>query len=505
MSSLRCRERERGVAVVIAAVAATVAATVAVAVASGWVLPRGWSRGSPVGVATPAAGEALAGASIARRCASWTHAEAAAFEATCGAWWTSSMTRTTTRTRTTTTYTWMCAPSDEGTGACHGLGDRLAGIHGVWERARRDGAGWDVAWPAADALVRRSCLVAAHNVQRPNAWGGGEVEIPFSTNCTRVDEDVARARRETITFRGFNRVCSLPAKTCASMTPAEAFGCPMRALFELTDEFLDNHRVSLWINGKVRRDVSVGEAARALQEFTTVGVHFRLGDAVAFGASDRGNDNGDIAPPKTTTSAQANEVPFRCAATIESWIRLLDNTTSTAQRTRTRKGVKWFLASDAEDVRAWARASFGSRLVMLLAKPRHIATTSAAEDATALADTLAEWYLLSTTDYLVANRWTRSSKFHGRYSSFAKTARVYGLRSDVFDAHTCVRRWLPLEGIWDSSLCQPHRRFAPMEQPHLDPLASRGLRFPSSWVDDGVVSPSGLVERHRRHHSPGSP
>ena len=150
------------------------------------------------------------------------------------------------------------------------------------------------------------------------------------------------------------------------------------------------------------------------------------------------------------------------------------------------KPVRWFLASDSNSLRRMALKMFGEKLLMITTRPSHLAFS---RSPSVLEDSFAEWMLLGWCDSLIMNKIGGSTLFRGRLSSFSKTAWVYQLKSLIYDAGTCRRRQILLDGNWKFAPydCQKqysfHHRFT---QPHLSNLPNSS--FPLFWMDNGKIS-----------------
>lgn len=380
-----------------------------------------------------------------------------------------------------------------------------------------------MAWQGMDWSFR-PCVLRGFNAAWPNGVTGELLRVmrrvelctPASkTNCKDILPIECRNAVEPRVFLDVDRSC-VPPGVCESLharnqtNAAEAFGCPLRALFEPTGRFYREMKFPFREGKDAVRELSIAEIEAVMAKYHVIGIHFRLGDLLSF----TGGKHAAIGPEHHQFL-----IPFRCAETLQSYaegrpvnaseppfdasdVHGEDLAAVPGRRgervARDGRPVRWFLASDSQELRDMALNLFGDRMLSLAIAPRHVSQVTSAEahTGTALAQTLAEWLLLGRVDEAVLNRFNqkRDILFAGRMSSFPKTSLVYQLKNDFVDAIDCRRKHIPFDGTWgrDAGVMPCRGRDAPYEsplhaQPHLNALAKAGLDFPHAWVAEGRI------------------
>ena len=328
-------------------------------------------------------------------------------------------------------------------------------------------------------------------------------KVPSSTcesgasRCEGARSKINSCKSTGIMFENTDRGC-LPGGICSAaasyypntVNAANLYGCGLRALFETTEKF-DEYQIPFHDGVNGVRSMSLQEAKEIMSNYYVIGIHFRIGDNAAFFRAG----NFHISPEN-----HVYLVPFKCAATIQSHLenRPISTKEHIIKDIKYRrspqdiefnvngKPVRWFLASDSNSVRQMAIELFGDKLFMITTRPTHIAFS---RSSSVLEDTFAEWLLLGSSDSLVVNRIGGANLFRGRLSSFSKTAWVYNLKNLFYDAGSCRRRQIILDGTWKVSPheCQKQYSFHHrLSQPHLLPLPNSS--FPEYWMDNGKIT-----------------
>jgi len=388
---------------------------------------------------------------------------------------------------------------------CHGLGDRMGGVIGALNVAIHEKRPFRMAWAGVSqffepCLLRSVAANWAHSGKPPTRG----CRADYTQTCSVFGVTCASNNAPRI-YENLDRACLQP-KACKrlrehhpdTLNVADVFGCPMRALAEPRAQFLDT-KIPLRLNGKVV-ELTVKEAAREMENYHVISIHFRLGDKFAFfGNHDH------------PTGERYNFLrPFRCAMTLQSYLEgrplsqappvVTANVTGSEWRKQddavlvNGKPVRWFLASDSTMMRQFALRLYGAKLILVDANPRHIAYTHARNSL--LLQTFAEWYLLGLGQDMVANRiGMQSGKgdyYSGRISSFWKTTWTYQLKHTYYDAEHCRYREMPMDGTWHlaSAECRSAATsHLQQPQPHLAYLDTLAFNttFPRAWVDRGNI------------------
>jgi len=396
---------------------------------------------------------------------------------------------------------------------CQGLGDRLSGMQGVFNIALQTKRPFRADWAGLSDFFAPSGLL-------PSPMLNWTLPLPSTDECVSshaaglfrsscADAFTFEAQcASSVVFKGLNRAC-LTDDTCAALqrTAPELngislHGCTLRAMMEPTHKFTHEHLVPL-VQGRQTTMMTIAKAQAVLARYHVISIHMRMGDATSFGVLDAsGRPVASVfARPKSLEYAQATRA-FRCAATLQAHLETrpvpttakpltqqdVATQTSLADDAFTVRGrpVRWFLATDSSELKELALSLYGDKLLMLGTPPKHIAHVSGSAAATALANTLAEWYLLGLGDELVLNRFAHGSKilWRGRVSSFPKTTWAYQLKHVFYDAGTCRALTMPLDGTWTDAppACQrgfdAAKRARGQSQPHLDGLPKP---FPRAW------------------------
>ncbi|KAH9250906.1 hypothetical protein BASA81_011294 [Batrachochytrium salamandrivorans] len=390
----------------------------------------------------------------------------------------------------TKTSTYACR--DEST--CHGLGDRLAGIQGVLGYALQNSYLLRVEFPGLSKYFSPPpCLFTGAkdwSLVSP-AKSPRECSAKFRYTCLMNQCHTSSA----VVFEHGDKAC-LPPSFCSKAQPgelataAQLYGCGLRLMMEPTLAFFQ-HPVPLH-----HAPMSVAQAEREMAQYFVIGIHFRIGDFALLRTREFSREERRFL------------VPFQCAATVQSYLenRPLSSTATVSvnsaeglryvknkqgEYTVNGKPVRWFLASDSQSIRDIALDLFGDKLLLMDVKPTHIAFASASKRDAALADTLAEWYLLGKSDVLITNRIGGSSLFRGRLSSFSKYTWTYQQKHEFYDAGTCVKRNILLDGTWRVAPVACKKSVKNLvdykNQPHLLTLVQRNLTFPEAWMDAGQV------------------
>lgn len=387
------------------------------------------------------------------------------------------------------TSTYACR--DEST--CHGLGDRLAGMQGALGYAlqnsyllRVEFAGLSKYFAPPPCLFTGAkdwSLAPAVVKAKPRR----ECSAKFRYTCLMNQCRTSSA----VVFENGDKAC-LPPGFCAKAQPATAaqlYGCGLRLMMEPTLAFFQ-HSVPLH-----HASMSVAQAEREMAQYFVIGIHFRIGDFALLRTREFSREERRFL------------VPFQCAATVQSYLENRPNSPGTVsvstadglryvkdkrgEYTVNGKPVRWFLASDSQSIRDIALDLFGDKLLLIDVKPTHIAFATASRRDAALADTLAEWYLLGKSDVLITNRIGGSSLFRGRLSSFSKYAWTYQQKHEFYDAGACIKRNILLDGTWKVAPVACKKSVKNLvdyhNQPHLLALEQRNLSFPDAWVDAGRV------------------
>ena len=392
---------------------------------------------------------------------------------------------------------------------CHGLGDRLAGIQGIFNAALEAKRPLKVGWKGLDSLFQ-SCLFG--NVSGAQ-WGHDLRVKPHGcmydhpSACIPTLSQTLHCPDSPVWFENSDRTClsdSMCKRAIATfpqtLNTANIYGCGLRALFEPKAQFL-KYVIPFREAEKGLKQVTVEEAQQIMSKYYVIGIHFRLGDRAAFFRSKT---------REISASDAEYLLPFQCAATIQSH---LERRPFQAKNVRVARKddihyvkqptddeytvdgrpVRWFLASDTSALRDLAVELFGDKLLMIETRPSHIAF-SASRKPSVLSDTFAEWYLLGLSENLVVNRIGGRDLYNGRISSFSKTSWVYQLKSIVYDAGNCRQREIILDGTWKTpppacrrSSALNHR----LDQPHLvniESVAIGNASFPKVWIEKGIPS-----------------
>jgi hypothetical protein len=386
---------------------------------------------------------------------------------------------------------------------CHGLGDRLAGVQGSFSVALETGRPFRIKWNGMDRLFE-SCVFKG---KQAGAWGT-ETSKGCSTgrgSCVADVYEANQCKQTALMFDNSDRGC-LPAGTCSiankafpdTLTAANIYGCGLRALFEPSKSLLE-YKVPLRDGANGVKRVSFADAQAVLSKYYVIGIHFRIGDNAAFfhpGSRE------------VTPDHSVYLTPFQCAMTIQSHLeqRPIQPSTRVVNGKDMRyvkqsldeeftvggKPVRWFLASDSNSIREMAVQLFGDKLLMIETRPSHLALKQG-DRSSILADTFAEWFLLGLSDSLVVNRIGGKNLYRGRLSSFSKTTWAYQLKNIFYDAGSCRRRQILLDGTWKVAPKECTRGYSfhhKLSQPHLDDInvVLPNLTFPVAWVDRGRVS-----------------
>ena len=394
---------------------------------------------------------------------------------------------------------------------CHGLGDRIAGLQQALSYAIATNRTFRVKWNGLGRLFT-TCI--------PTMGAGKWAQAsPPLRGCAMDFQGCAWAQPSALVMDPFRRECEAPTDArrfvsayhaclapniCPAVrshfpldtSAASVFGCPIRALLEPRPQFLAMKFP--WQRGPRATLMPLKDILADMAKYYVIAVHFRVGDEVM-----RNPSKSDV-----KHLSFAYRIPFRCAETVMNHVvrrpvrdhvaeELFYNRSAVAEDDATwtvdGRPVRFLIASDSEAVREMATAIYGTRAVRLNLIPKHIALMPSPEATfTALAFTFAEWLLLSHADAIVLNRFG-DSLFEGRISAFPKTAWAYGLKHEYFDALTCERRSLPVDGNWVGSAASercmsdlPLGRFR-FPQPHLEPLSRLGVAFPKAFVRRGEV------------------
>jgi len=397
---------------------------------------------------------------------------------------------------------------------CQGLGDRLSGMQGVFNIALQTQRPFRADWSGLSDLFAPSGLLPSPVLNWSLPLLSAEECVSshaaglFRSSCADAFALEAQCAATSVVFQGLNRAC-LTDDTCAALQRAapelngiSLHGCTLRAMMEPTHKFMHEHQVPL-VQSRQTTMMTVAEAQAVLARYHVISIHMRMGDATSFGVLDAAGRPvpSVFARPKSLEYAQVTRA-FRCAATLQAHLEArpvpaaakplaqqdVAAQTCEADDAFTVRGrpVRWFLATDSSELRGLALSLYGDKLLMLGTPPKHIAHVSGSAAATALANTLAEWYLLGLGDELVLNRFAHGSKilWRGRVSSFPKTTWAYQLKHVFYDAGTCRALTMPLDGTWTDAppTCQrgfdAAKRARGQSQPHLEGLSKP---FPRAW------------------------
>jgi hypothetical protein len=384
---------------------------------------------------------------------------------------------------------------------CHGLGDRFAGLYSVLNVAIHTNRTFRLQWRGLNSLFS-PCIL-----KRKWTTGNSRVQGCFNDkkSCTGAftfgkEGECDGGPMQPRVYSGLDRACAAPG-ICKELrstfqqftTTAQVFGCALRAMLEPTEHFLQR-KIPLLIGTQAVK-MSVGDVLNTLfTRYYIIAIHFRTGDAAMLDEHD------DVKNPGNG----AYQVPFRCAQTIQSYREgRIPPKGSKPIREQTfnhslhygeefsvdGRPVKWFIASDSQVFREMAIRMYGSRVIIVDVAPRHIShIPDAANDLVVLENTVAEWMFLGAADELLLNK-LGNGLFHGRLSSFPKTAWVYNLKHAYYDSFTCRLKSFPYEGNWleTSTRCQSDLTLGKIDflQPHLDPIIESQNPFPKVYVRDG--------------------
>jgi hypothetical protein len=439
-------------------------------------------------------------------CSSWSRDLIQRFEQKCSGYWIEELATWSSHTHKHASIgpsVYSCV--DEG--LCHGLGDRLSGIQGVLSHALIHDLPLRIHWQGFNRLFE-SCMFPEINWnEEPPPSHGCELDTSL---CARVETFTCEPfKSKPKTFFNLDRAC-LPSPTCkilkqqfpSTINAANVYGCPLRVLFEPSVNFRTSIRVPFRVGNDVQLR-TVGEIEQIMAKYYVIGIHFRLGDNAAFKNPDSKIIDEDH---------HQYLVPFHCADTIQSYLEHRTPVRNTknpveASGNLTRddmlhdeykvggKPVRWFVASDAENLKELAVKLYQNKLLMVDLAPHHIAFAkphNGEAKVNILGETFSEWYLLGLSDKLILNRYG-VGLFQGRISSFPKTSWVYQLKHEFYDAGKCVEKEFPLDGTWSvaDKNCRPSngKKLQKPLQPHLDPLKDIAdkYEFPQVWVKDGTV------------------
>ena len=417
--------------------------------------------------------------------------------------------------------------------ACHGLGDRMAGVVSALTASIAARRPFRLRWDGLEKLfgscVLQSSAAASRGDWTDMAWRQAKEPCTFrGVECSRMMAQQCDAA-VPIALYNTDRAC-LPPDICTrlkgvpaldgqpAVNAANVFGCALRAVLEPSPGFL-NFKVAFHQGAdNVSALRSVAEIQAIFAQYYVIAIHFRVGDLAAFINTATRQD-----PVYLTEKNPDMLIPFRCAQTLQSHAegRRLSSAEAVFvnpargphasesavddQVTVNGKPVRWFVASDSSANRRMAVRVFGARVLMINEAPRHIAMIKDKSNHV-LSTTFAEWYALGLADRIIMNRygvdgvtegtggshWAAKDRlWRGRVSSFPKTAWVYHLKHLIVDAHSCREMDMPIDGTWGRSFDRFRNCSAKTigyvdarPQPHLQGLP---VEFPTAWVSSGRV------------------
>jgi hypothetical protein len=373
-----------------------------------------------------------------------------------------------------------------GDSTCHGWGDRLAGMLAAFFKATSSNAAFRIGHEYLPKLFKPCVLSEGTNTD----WTANNFVYFPGKSCPVGDVACStwlgrKCTQPALVGIHTNRVCLEPAR-CAglkrmygdALNAVHIVGCPSRALFEPSKELFEDTAFPFSLNGKTE-SLTLKQIQELFEEtYYVISVQMRLGDNIAFNAKQ--------ASSVVHRDRKQLMTPFKCAATIESYLRATGQIAPGKQ-------VRYFLASDSLDYRAMVEETLQDKIMAFDFKPEHIGLSG---KKFGLTKELAEWYVLGLGEQLVLNKvGLAGDYFHGRISAFAKTAWVHHLKHLVYDAGTCHNYSVTLDGTWEDIKrrgCNNHKvtglTAAAFPQQHLAVLANRNLTFPAHFVDQEEIT-----------------
>mmetsp|Transcript_9657 Transcript_9657/g.12622 ORF Transcript_9657/g.12622 Transcript_9657/m.12622 type:complete len:494 (-) Transcript_9657:53-1534(-) len=351
-----------------------------------------------------------------------------------------------------------------------GTGDRLAGSMTAFSTAMKTQNYLELRWTNIDKVFKPSCLLNNEydSQNRPLVVLNGTRKRLGSGTCrlgTWYQCKIVRHNRDRCPV--YNRAC-LDQSSCGELVDTygkqlnmgNVIGCPIRILFQPKLEFL-NHEVSWDIDNRTVNG-TLAELVAVMKKYETIAMHLRLGDALMSKKVE--------GLPNSSHENSVVKHSQNCANMVDSHI-------SSVKPVRTKKEIKWIVASDDQRVRNYYRESFPGKVIILKSRPRHvqivrkIAQEEGAEAGLeAIRDLFAEWYIIGKADHLISNK---AHKFG--VSAFSRSAWTYNLKSQYYEvtsnhpATNCRRKEFYYHGnsVSINQICKNPSNLLRINQSHL--------------------------------------
>lgn len=430
------------------------------------------------------------------QCPSWTSESINKFKKECGFWYNQLELWKASVTTESPEMTYRCKDSN----SCGGWGDRVTGMVSLFYRAMLTHAKMRVATKEPLHTLFDPCLLNTSETK----WTTSQPES--SQSCSRPRGSCDAWNNETGCDGGYDvdalrflcfphgeLVCESLKRTHAEYSMVNLVGCGLQMILEPSHLF--RHEIKFPIQdglGPVEH-LTLNEIETRMSQYFVISIQFRYGDYAAF-RNPKSIDEND----------QRFYLPFRCAETLESYVKYSLNIS---------KPVRWLVTSDSQDYKRFAAKYFAHKLLEFKFRSAHLVERiqETEHEHVPVEDTLAIWYLLGLGDELVTNKYTDQGRYDesdnlfpittGRISAFAKTSRVLHMRNDFINAANCQRTIIQMTGNWRTlrlPSCQVTKQLQHQaSQTHLDPIRSSRKAFPAYWVQDGAVkkSPPTILDR----------